>query len=109
MKQTTQNSQILFITAGTLTVLGAFGKIFDLKYAPYLFAIGAALLIFVQAKNMIDKWKAELRVQRRARAGFMTSLFLGLASYFMFSGSNSWVIVLLIYALSSFFNSFRGE
>jgi len=104
-----QTSQILFITAGTITMLGAFARLFDLKYAPYIFSIGAALIIFIQGKNAFENSSTDRRQQRLARIGFLTSLMLGLAAYFMFTGSNSWVVMVLIYALSSLFQSFRGN
>jgi hypothetical protein len=104
-----QPSQILFITAGTITILGAFARLFDITYAPYVFSIGAGLLIFIQGKYALDNWKAEMRQKRLARIGFLNSLMLGLGAYFMFTGSNSWVVMVLIYALSSFFYSFWGN
>ena len=104
-----QPSQLLFIFAGTITILGAFARLFDIKYAPYIFSIGAGLLIFLQGKSALDNWNVEKRQQRLARIGFLTSLMLGVASYFMFTGSNSWVVMVLIYSLSSFFQSFRGN
>ncbi|MDR3653502.1 MAG: hypothetical protein P4L34_11120 [Paludibacter sp.] len=102
-----QPSQILFITAGTLTILGAFAKLFDITYAPYIFSVGAGLLIYLQGKNAFDLAKAEKRQQRLARMGLLNSLMLGVGAYFMFTGSNSWVVMVLIYALSSFYQSFR--
>ena len=107
MKET-QPSQILFITAGTLTILGAFARLFDIGFAPYVFSLGALLLIFLQGKNAFEIKSTDARQRRLARIGFLTSLMLGLAAYFMFAGSNSWVVLVLIYALSSFFLSFRG-
>lgn len=103
-----QPSQILFILAGTLTILGAFAKLFDLIYAPYVFSIGAGILIFLHGKDAFDKGKADKRNQRLSRIGFFTSLMLGLAAYFMFTGSNSWVVMVLIYALNSIYQSFRN-
>lgn len=104
-----QPSQILFITAGTITILGAFARIFDISFAPYVFSVGAGLLIFIHGKNAYDKNTADKRQQRFARLGFITSLMLGLGAYFMFTGSNSWAVMVLIYALSSFYQSFRGN
>lgn len=104
-----QPSQILFITSGTIIILGAFAKLFDINYAPYIFSVGAALLIFIQGKNALDKKITDKRQQRLARIGLITSLMLGLAAYLMFTNSNSWVVLVLIYALSSFFQSFRGN
>jgi hypothetical protein len=104
-----QPSQILFIIAGTLTILGSFARLFDLKYAPYIFTVGAILIIFIQGKNAWDNNTAEKSQQRFARLGFLTSLMLGVAAYFMITGSNSWVVMVLMYALSSFYQSFRGD
>jgi hypothetical protein len=104
-----QPSQILFISAGTVIILGAFAKLFDIIYAPYIFSFGAALLIFMQGKNAFENKKAESRQQRLARIGFFTSLLLAVAAYLMFTNSNSWVVLVLIYALSSFIQSFRGN
>ena len=104
-----QPSQILFITAGTITILGAFARLFDIKYAPYVFSVGAALIIFIQGKIAFGSNTVDKRRQRFTRLGFLTSLMLGVAAYFMFTGSNSWVVMVLIYALSSFYQSFRGN
>ena len=103
-----QQSQILFIIAGTITILGAFARLFDIKYAPYIFSVGAILLIFIQGKNAYETKTEDKSQKRLARLGFLTSLMLGVACYFMFTGSNSWVVMVLIYALSSFYQSFRG-
>jgi len=108
MKQK-QSSQILFITAGTITILGAFARIFDLQFAPYIFSVGAGLLIFIQGKNAFYSPASDKNQQRLSRLGFLTSLMLAVAAYFMFTGSNSWVVMVLIYALSSFYQSFRGK
>ena len=104
-----QPSQILFITAGTIIILGAFAKLFDIAYAPYIFSVGAAFLIFIQGKNAYDSKNLDSRQQRLTRIGLLTSLMLGIAAYLMFNNSNSWVVCVLIYALSSFFLSFRGN
>ena len=104
-----QPSQILFITAGTIIILSSFAQFLKLKYAPYVFVIGAALLIFIHGINAFDKTITDQRQQRLARIGFFTSFTLALAAYFMFTDSNTWVVMVLIYALSSFFQSFRGN
>ncbi len=104
-----QPSQILFITGGTIIILGSFAQFLKLKYAPFVFVLGAALLIYIHGKHALDSKITDRRQLRLARIGFFTSLTLALAAYFMFMGSNSWVVMILIYALSSFFQSFRGN
>jgi uncharacterized membrane protein HdeD (DUF308 family) len=99
-------SQLIFILAGTFTILGAFAQLFNMVFAPYIFSIGAGLLIFIHGKEAFyGKVDGQ---QRLARLGLFTSLMLGIAAYFMFTHSNSWVVFVLIYALSSFYQSFRG-
>jgi len=104
-----QSSQILFISAGTIVILGAFAKLFEIAYAPYAFAVGVALLIFSHGKQAFDSKHASKNQQRVLRLGFLSSLMLGLAAYFMLVGSNSWVVLVLIYAITSFYLSFRGK
>lgn len=104
-----QHSQILFITAGTLTISGAIAKLSDIRYAPYVFTLGVGILIFLYGKNALNSTTTDKRQLRLARIGFLSSLMLGVAAYFMFTNSNSWVVLVLIYALSSFFLTFRGE
>jgi len=108
---TKQPSQILFIGGGTFTIIGAVAQLFEISSAPYIFAFGTGLIIFFQlllalyVRNNDDN----TRTQRLTRIGLFSSLLLALAVYFMFKGSNSWVVAVLIYALSSFSLSFRGN
>ncbi len=102
-----KNSQILLIASGLLIILGSFANFFEFHLGSFIFALGVALLIFSHSIHVFDKSIVDKREQRIARIGLMTSLMLAIAVYFMFIGSNSWVVMLLIYALSSFFLSFR--
>ena len=106
---TKQPLQILFFGGGTLTIIGAVAQLFDISSAPYIFSLGAALLIYFQFINAWKTREVDMRQQRLGRIGFITSLLLALAAYFMFTHSNLWVVAVLIYALSSFSLSFRGE
>ena len=104
-----QLSQYLYISSGTLIVLGSIIQLVKFVYAPYVFSLGVAILIFLHGMDAFDKSKIDKRQQRLARIGLLTSLMLGIGVYFMFVGSNSWVVMVLIYALSTFFQSFRGN
>lgn len=106
---TKQPSQILFIGGGTLTIIGAAAQLFDIPNAPYIFSLGAGLIVYFQFMQAWKTRNAEMRQQRLGRIGFIASSLLALAAYFMFTNSNLWVVVVLIYALSSFSLSFRGE
>ena len=102
-------SRMLIIVGGTLTVAGAFSQLMNVNVASYIFTTGAAMLIVYQFMAYMTDKKKDLRTQRLSRLNFIYSLLLGLAAYFMFVQSNSWVVVVLIYALVSLFNSFRTK
>lgn len=104
-----QPSQILFFIGGILTIIGSIAQLFSFKSAPWIFSAGTVILIYLQLTNALKQKNSDLRLQRLARIGFTSSLLLGLAAYFMFTGSNLWVVVVLIYALTSLILSFRTE
>ncbi len=108
MKQN-QLSQTLFLVGASLTVIGSFLQLFKVSFAPYIFAVGVVLIIFLHGQNVFDKSKTDKREQRMARMGLIYSLFLGIGVYFMFTDSNSWVVTVLIYALSTFYLSYRNN
>ena len=108
-------AKILFTSGSVLIVIGAIAKIFNFTFIPnistsaaYIFSIGAAFLIYNQLVYVLENKNSDKRQKRLSRNGLFTSLLLGLAAYFMFTGSNSWVVMVLIYALSTLFLSFRG-
>lgn len=99
---------ILFIIGGVLTLTGAVLKVTDYLYSPYVFATGAALMVFCHTMIAIKTKDEDFRLRRITRLGFISSLFLVVAAYQMFTGANSWVAFLLIYALVTLFLSFRS-
>lgn len=109
MKQKQQTLQVVYVIGGMMTVIGAVAQLFQIAFAPYLFSFGIGLLVYFQFVLMLNAKSADVRQKRLSRVQFMTSLLLILASYFMFTSSNSWVVLVLIYSLSSFFYSFRGN
>ncbi len=101
--------QALFPIGANLAIIGALAKIFNYSYAPYIFTAGVAVIIFLHILDAFNKSKTDKRQQRLTRLGLINSMFLGVGAYFMFAGSNSWVVMVLIYALSIFYLSFRGK
>ena len=101
--------QTLYIAGSVLVLLGACSQFFNLFFSPYIFSIGVAILIFIHIKLTIEGRKGDLRQERLSRNGLLASLLLGVAAYFMFTHSNIWVLGVLIYALSTFFTSYRGK
>lgn len=104
-----QNLQVIFITGGTITIIGAIAKLFNIGAAPYIFSTGALIIIVLQLLATLKTDSTDARVRRLSRINLFTSLFLAVAAYFMFNDANSWVIAALIYALSSLIMSFRNK
>lgn len=99
---------LIFSIVALLTLAGAIATLFDLAFGKYLFATGAVGIIILQALQALAADLTQ-RAQRMHRIGFIASLMLALGAYFMFTGSNSWIVAVLIYALVSLFLSFRSE
>ena len=104
-----QTIRTTYITGAVLTFIGAICKLFELIYAPYIFSLGSAILIFLLAKSAYELRNAELRKKRLSRSSLMSGLLLILAAYSMFTHTNLWVVAILIYALTTLFITFRGN
>lgn len=100
-------TKMIFTVGNMLTILGCIIKLFNISYAPYVFSAGVAFLIYVQLKHFLDNRRSDIRQKRLSRNGLLSGLLLGVAAYLMFTGSNSWVVAVLIYAVSSLLISFR--
>lgn len=97
----------ILISSNTLLLIGAILSIFNISFAVYIFAIGAIAGI-VPPLQVIGADKQEnKRNSRLFRIHLMVSLMPILGTYFMYNDSNSWVIALLIYALTTLFLSTR--
>ena len=103
-----KNLDIIFAVGALLTSAGAIMNLFDVENSKYIFGLGSIIVIAIHASIALQK-SDDLRKQRLTRMGFTSSLLLGLGTYFMFTDSNAWVVTVLIYALTSFFLSFRSE
>lgn len=100
-------TQNLFPTGALFVLLAALLKLVDTNYVEYLFSLGALLLISFHALIAFKSNNASHRVQRLHRIGLFTSLFLAVGAYFMFTNSNSWIVMLLIYAVNTLYLSYR--
>lgn len=97
----------LLLAGGATSFAGALLQLGRFEVAPYVFSVGAAAIIVYQFLQHEATNHNNMRTQRLARIGLMSSLLLGLGAYLMFSNSNLWVPATLIYALVSLFLSFR--
>lgn len=75
----------------------------------WLMAAGA-LIIIVQA--FMIAWKnrtTDIRISRLHRINFMSSLTLGIGAYMMYTNSNSWVAMIILYVAIQIFLAFRWK
>lgn len=105
----TKINTLLLLLGGSASFAGALMQLSKLSFAPYVFSIGAAAIIVYQFLQHEAVDRNNMRAQRLARIGLMSSLLLGLGAYFMFTDSNLWVPATLIFALTSIFLSFRSN
>ncbi len=90
------------------TLAGAALQLFEFKFSKYIFAAGALTLIVVYFIQNFRAKNESKRVQRMYRLMIFASLFLGVGAYLMFTGEDTWVVMVLLYALISVFLSFRN-
>lgn len=105
--KSTKIINLLFPIGAVLLFSASLFKLNDQQYIEYVFAAGSLILIAYHAIIAYNFKKNDKGMQRLYRMGFISSLFLTIGTYFMFTASNSWIIMVLIYALSTFYLSFR--
>lgn len=103
----TKIQQFLYFPGVVLTFAGVVFQMNDKAVSFYIFSFGALLLIVSHFLYALNHKTKDKRQERLSRISFVSSLFLIIAAYFMFTASNSWVVFVLIYALISLFTSYR--
>ncbi len=98
---------ILISVFAVLLVVGAVLFTLDIPYSEYIFAAGALVAMVQAFLYAIQNKTDDKRTARLHGLNFVATLFLGVAAWFMFIHSTSWVPFVLIYALIVFFLSFR--
>ncbi|MDR0371527.1 MAG: hypothetical protein LBH80_06720 [Prevotellaceae bacterium] len=106
---TGQLLKLSHIAGGLFTLSGIVLQLLNNASAPYLFAAGALLLVFVQAKHSLQSRQDNKRLQRLRRLQFLTSLLLIVAAYLMFVKVDLWIIAVLIYGPTSVFLALRDK
>jgi hypothetical protein len=101
--------QNLFPVGAIFVLLAAILKLSEVVYVEYIFSLGALLLIAYHGLVAYNQTNTDSRIQRLYRIGFLSSLFLAVAAYFMFTSSNSWIVMVLIYAVNTFYLSYRTK
>ncbi len=98
---------IIFCISGLLILTGAALFITEWVLAPYLFAVGAAgMALSFLTINVKD---LELREKRLHNLKVLASLFLIVASGFMFNNRNEWIVCTTISAIMLLYSSFISK
>lgn len=97
------------LVASLFVLVGVGMKFADISSAVYLFSVGVLGLFVLQIMYAVETKDAPLQVKRIAGLMFVATVMLGLGAYLMFVGSGYWVVMVLLYALISFYLSFRGK
>lgn len=104
---------ILQISYGVLLLVGAvlyFVRLGEagMMVAKYSFAAGAALAIFQTLLYAYQNRTDDIREARRQRLMFIMAVFLGVGAWYMWMENMLWVGLMTVYAVGSFYLSFRG-
>lgn len=99
----------LLIAAIVLLVIGGLAAVFDLFWGYIVFSTGALLAIVHSFLYAVNNKTDDVRKARLQRLYFICTLFLGVAAWLMFIKNNAWVVMIIIFAVTTFFLSFRGK
>ena len=99
----------MFIAAAVLLVVGGIAAVFDQFWGYVVFSAAASLTIAHSILFALNNKTDDVRKARLQRLYFICTLFLGVAAWLMFVNNNAWVVMILIFAVTTFFLSFRGK
>lgn len=106
---TLNKSTVVQIIGNLLVFIGFVLRHFTFTVANYVFTVGAAILLGLQIYILVKLKSDDVRTNRLTRLMLLVTAFLGVAAYFMFTGKNTWIPLVLAYALTTLFLSFRGK
>lgn len=106
---TLNKSTVVQIVGNLLVFIGFAMRHFTFTVANYIFTAGAAILLGSQIYILMKLKSDDIRTNRIARLMLLVTAFLGVGAYFMFTGKNTWIPLVLAYALTTLFLSFRGK
>jgi signal transduction histidine kinase len=96
---------IFFIVGAILILVSSVLVMEHVLYSKYIFAVGVAMYIISRMRSTYAG--DDFRLKRLNRLYFISSLFMLIASYMQFKGLNSWVVVLLMSAITELYVAIR--
>lgn len=99
----------MYVIGITLIIVGSLGHFFNQPFFKFIFGVGALVIIISQLSFMFNVRNPDFRQKRFLRMNLILSLMLAVAAYSMFDGTTLWIVIVLIYALTTLFMSFRAD
>jgi hypothetical protein len=91
-----------------LMILGLLSFLFSyFEYSVYIYLLGA--FVYCGQRIVVIKQQASNEVTRLPQIQLMSSISLLGAGYFMYDGSNSWGVLLLVSAVLELYVTFRHK
>ncbi len=94
-------NKIIYIISGILVLAGAAMGVMDvMEYASYVMGVGSLGIVLLALNSIKTDTQTDKRTSRLLRINLFVSLLLPVGAYLMYNGSNSWVVMVLTYALN---------
>lgn len=95
----------VFAIGAILVLISSVLVMENVVWGKYVFSVGVALFVIARIR-MVYTGK-DFRLKRLNRLYFMSSLLLVISACLQFRGNNSWIVLLLIVAITEFYTSAR--
>ena len=96
---------VVFIIGAVLILISSVLVMENVPYSKYVFALGTAMYILGRMRSTY--YGTDFRLKRLNRLNFTSALFMLGASYMQFKGLRSWVVVILMVALTELYTAIR--
>jgi hypothetical protein len=96
---------IVFIIGAILVLVSSVLVMEGVAWGKFAFAAGTAMYIVGRMRSTY--YGTDFRLKRLNRLNFLSALFMLGASYMQFEGMSSWVVVVLMVALTELYTAIR--
>ena len=97
---------IVFAVGAILMLISSVLVMENVIWGKYVFATGVALFVISRSKMIYTG--SDFRLKRLTRLYLLSSILLVVSATLQFKGNNSWIVLLLIVAISEFYTSMRA-
>jgi Ca2+/Na+ antiporter len=98
---------IVFAIGAILLLISSVLVMENVAWGKYCFAAGVGLFVLSRSKMLY--FGNDFRLKRLNRLHFLTTALLVICSTLQFKGNNSWIVLLLVVAVTEFYVSMRAS